>query len=128
MLTIKNSKKYGRGVYATRTIKTGELIECSPVILLDDWEADRITPTVLNCYVFEYGVKTAIALGFGSLFNHSESENVTYRANFRNKTIEYAALCEIKKGQQLFVNYGYDVLDGIEVTKDNRIKAEWMKK
>ena len=29
----KDTGKYGRGIYATRDIKTGELIEASPVLV-----------------------------------------------------------------------------------------------
>lgn len=125
MLEVKKTKKYGRGVYATRDIATGELVEASPVLILDAWEANRLNPTILNCYVFEWDNfdKSAIALGFGSLFNHSTKENLTYSNNYKNKTIEYMALCDIRKGEQLFIDYGYTIKEALEVTKTNREAA-----
>lgn len=123
MLLVKNTKKYGRGVYAARTIETGELVEASPVLILDEWESNRINPTILNCYVFAWDddhKRSAVAFGFGSLFNHSTKENITYKNNYENNTIEFMALRDIKKGEQLFVDYGYGVADGMKVTKDNR--------
>jgi SET domain-containing protein len=126
MLEIRYSKKYGRGIYATRAIKDGTLIEASPVLILDSWECARIEPTILNCYVFAWGdedVDTAIAFGYGSLFNHSRRENTTYKPNYDDKTIEYIALRNIKKGEQLFINYGYSAKSGIKATKKNRTMA-----
>lgn len=126
MIKIRKSKKYGRGVYATRDIKTGELVESSPVLVLDEWEATKIYPTVLNHYVFSWNEKeeSAIAFGFGSLFNHSRKHSLTYQPNYKNKTIDFVALRDIKKGEQLFINYGYSVENGIESTKNNRKVAE----
>lgn len=126
MLEIRNSKKYGRGVYAARNIKAGELVEASPVLILDEWEDGKLSPTVLNRYVFAWndnrGV-SAIAFGFGSMFNHSTRENITYENNYENSTVEFMALRDIKKGRQLFIDYGYTVKEGIDTTKENREKA-----
>lgn len=126
MLEIKNSRKYGRGVYAARNIKAGELVEASPVLILDEWEANKINPTILNCYVFawqEDHKESAVAFGLGSLFNHSTRENLTYANNYENRTIEFIALRDIKKGNQLFIDYGYSVESGIKATKNNREKT-----
>lgn len=126
MLEVRKSRKYGRGVYATRAIKAGELVESSPVLVLDEWEATKVYPTVLNHYVFSWNDKleSAIAFGFGSLFNHSTKDSLTYEPNYKEKTIDFMALRNIKKGEQLFIDYGYNVKSGIEATKNNREKAE----
>jgi SET domain-containing protein len=108
-IVVKKSKKYGRGLYAARDIAKGETVESSPAIILDKWESNRIASTILNCYAFSFGEEdSAIALGFGSLFNHSEKENITYKSNLKKKTIEFKAIRDIKKDEQLFIDYGYD--------------------
>jgi SET domain-containing protein len=91
---------------------------------LDEWESNKINPTILNCYVFEWNnhEKSAIALGYGSLFNHSSKKNVTYKNNYRDKTIDFVATRNIKKGQQLFINYGYNVKDALQITLNNKQK------
>jgi hypothetical protein len=126
MLEVKHTKKYGRGVYATKALREGDLIESSPVIVLDVWESGRVVATLLNNYVFEWNdfKKSAIALGFGGLFNHSTKENVTYINNYQNKSIDFRATRDIKKGEQLFIDYGYDVKDGIRVTEKNKELAQ----
>ena len=120
---IKKTRKYGRGLYATRNIKAGEVVETSPVLILDEWEASKITSTKLNLYVFDWGKESAIALGVGSLFNHSVRRNVTYSNNARTSEIVFTALCDIKEGHQLFIKHGYDPVRGAQVTAENRRKA-----
>lgn len=116
-IEVKVAKKYGRGLYATKNIKKGEIVESSPVIEVSGLD---VTQTTLNMYVFEWKQgSSAIALGLGSLFNHSNHTNVTYALFFGNKTIVFIATKDIKKGSQLFINYGYDPKRGIEVAERN---------
>lgn len=120
-LIIKNTKKYGRGLYATRNFKKGEIIETSPILLIEKTDIGSIETTVLNTYVFEWTKNaSALALGHGSLFNHSPKSNVAYMNSFRTKEIFFITTKNIKKGQQLFIDYGYDPLHGIKITEQNR--------
>jgi len=123
MLEVRNTKKYGRGVFATRDIKAGEIVEKSPVLIFDIWDSNRLAATALNCYAFNWNDESvAIAFGFGSLLNHSKRENITYDPNLEDKTIDFIALRDIKKGHQLFINYGYTIESAIIETKANREK------
>lgn len=122
-IKVKKTKKFGRGVYATKNIKSGEVIESSPVVILDSWESDRITSTVINRYVFAWKNISALALGFGSIFNHSEDNNVSYRCNYKKNTIDFKTIRDIKKDDQLFIDYGYEVEVAFEDTKYNREEA-----
>jgi len=109
MLKIRKNKKYGRGVYATRTLNKNEVVEISPVIVLDEWEAKRSASTIINRYTFSWKeVESAVALGFGGLFNHSKDSNITYSNNYKNNTIKFKTTRKIKKGEQLFIDYGYE--------------------
>lgn len=122
-IEIKTTKKYGRGLYATKNIKEGQVVEVSPVIVVDHDDREVITTTQLNIYVFSWTYKkSALALGNGSLFNHSRNSNVTYKNSVKAKQIEFTALRNIKKGEQLFINYGYEPAHGIEVTKRNKAR------
>lgn len=121
MLIIKNTKKYGRGLYSTKNIKKGDIVEISPIVVLDKYEAQKITDTLLNVYVFEWSKEgSALALGKGGLFNHSRTSNISYMNSFRTKEIFFIATKNIKKGTQLFIDYGYDPLYGISVTVENK--------
>lgn len=119
--SVKNTKKYGRGLYANKNIKKGEIVEVSPVLIIDRDDAKRISDTIVNVYVFEWNRQnSALALGNGSLFNHSKKSNVSYMNSFSTKEVIFISNKEIKKGQQLFINYGYDPAHGIEVTLKNK--------
>lgn len=104
--------KIGRGVFATKHYKAGDVIELSPVIVLSRADSLKIDSTLLYDYYFswgEQGDQVAIALGFGSLFNHSYTPNATYKKH--DATIEFVALRPIDKGQQILVNYNGDPAD-----------------
>lgn len=120
-VTVKNTKKYGRGLYAVRNFKKGEIIEIAPVVVIDKMDADTIETTMLNLYVFEWNKNSsALALGNGSLFNHSNKSNVSYMNSFRTKEIVFMTTRKIKKGEQLFIDYGYDPKEGIKITQRNK--------
>lgn len=104
-LIIKRDKKKGRGVYALSAFKKGELIEECELIFLK--LAD--VPDSLEGYVFEYTKKTiALALGNGSLFNHSENPNAKFSFNKKKQTLLFHSIRPIKKGEEITVDYGYD--------------------
>jgi len=108
-LTVKSTKKMGRGVFAAKNICKGEIVEVSPVVVVLDSDSGH---SVLGHYVYAWGKKRcALALGLGSLFNHAEDCNVDYSTAIANKTIVYKANRTIKKGQELFISYGYDPKD-----------------
>jgi hypothetical protein len=68
---VKRAKGKGRGVFARRPIRKGEVIETCPVLVLPASVVEDFTVGV-GPYVFEWGTDTvALALGFGSLYNHS---------------------------------------------------------
>lgn len=122
LLEVKPTRKCGRGLFATRKIKKGEIVEISPVIEL---EAADSKYTWLNCYVFGWTNDRThvLALGLGSLFNHSCRPNVTYNPVFSNQTLIFVASRDILKGHQCFINYGYDPKYGLEATERNKYDA-----
>ena len=64
--------------------------------------------SILVTYFFYFGrskERTAIALGFGSIYNHSSKPNITYKIKPKEKLIEFIALDDIKKDDELTFNY-----------------------
>lgn len=99
----------GRGVFAKRDIDAGEVIEVSPMLVLDSrlvtWVL-RITP--LRNYFYQWGedrLVSALALGFGSLYNHSFDPNAVYEKNIDERTITFTAREDISKGEEITINY-----------------------
>ncbi|MEK7063305.1 MAG: SET domain-containing protein [Patescibacteria group bacterium] len=99
----------GRGVFATITIAEGELIESCPVIeLTSRWDRRLLKLTELRNYYFLWGepqTQVAVALGYGSLYNHSYSPNAKYKKLDEEKCINFYAIRDIAPGDEILVNY-----------------------
>lgn len=111
---ISESKisKAGRGIFAKGLIRKGELIEECPMIILPRTDYLITKKTILRNYYFMWGRSTsAICLGYGSLYNHSYTPNATYKKNIKEKTIDFIVLADIKKNEEIMVNYNYGQAD-----------------
>jgi uncharacterized protein len=97
----------GRGVYAGNSIGEGELIERCPVIEVALNDPANNEQGLLVDYFFYFGKGLAIALGFGSIYNHSYSPNATYKVNLEQRTIDFWAIAEIAAGEEIMVNYNF---------------------
>lgn len=98
----------GRGVYARRDIKKGEIIEKCPVIDVPTYDMANLKDSSLIAYFFFYGKgnkRVLIALGFGSIYNHSYEPNAIYKIKPIDMTIEFRALIDIKKDDEITFNY-----------------------
>ena len=96
----KNDK--GRGVYATCDYELGETIEVAHVIVAD---LRPDLPHPFDTWTYAFGSKVAIALGNGSLYNHSYNPNADWVVNRRDKTIRYYAVRRILHGAEITINY-----------------------
>lgn len=109
-----------RGVYARRDIAIGEIVERSPVILIPKNQVFGDTKHAQNAariswYVFTWHVPTkreyvALALGYGSIYNHSFTPNAIYRC-VAPDAMEYVAIAPIKAGDEVTINYNGDPAD-----------------
>ncbi len=71
-------------------------------------EFELIKKTKLYFYFFEYtNSHFAIALGYGSLYNHSYKPNARYIYSYKNKQLIIKAIKKIEKGEEIFFNYNY---------------------
>ena len=105
-IEVKRIKGKGRGVFALRLIRKGELIEKVPMLVMPDDE--NLEGTVISKYCFAWGRGTvALALGFGSLYNHSYRPNARYD-DVGPQTKEFTALRDIEPGEEIVVNYNGD--------------------
>ena len=92
--TIENA---GYGVFAEESISKNEII-CECPLLTIEKNGDR------NDYSFGFNGKRCIALGFGSLFNHSDNSNCMYK--FENGLLKFYAIKDVNSNDELFFDYG----------------------
>jgi uncharacterized protein len=107
-LKIVEFPNKGRGVVADGAFAAGQTIERCPVIAIPASEAPLIRDTRLAHYYFEWGddcKQAAIALGYGSLYNHSYSPNARYEFREAEEYLEFIALRNIAVGEEITINY-----------------------
>ena len=107
-LYVAPSPLGGRGVFTAEDITSGSIIEICPVIVLPKAQTALLDQTVLYDYYFLWGKQEdeyAIALGYGSLYNHSYTPNAEYRADFERNDLHFYALTAVTAGSELTVNY-----------------------
>ncbi|KAH9999627.1 cytidine deaminase-like protein [Russula compacta] len=105
---IKHSDGKGRGVYASKAMPAYTLLEISPALLFsaEEYEAHG-RHTVLDHYTFKWrDGRMALALGLGSLFNHSDSPNVSYTIDTATESIRYTTVRAVEADEELCIYYG----------------------
>ena len=96
----------GRGVFAEKDFKKGEVIEVCP--LITDYKKNFENSKIKD-YTFKSKFKPdqeVIVFGMCSMYNHSDNFNVAHNQDPENMI--YTAIRDIKKGEELYVNYGGD--------------------
>jgi uncharacterized protein len=86
----------------------GEIVEVCPVIITGE-----IAKTIdrLKDIIFEIDKakdQWGIVLGYGSLYRHSQTPNLDYAYNPKNKQMYFVTNKFIKLGEELTINYGDD--------------------
>lgn len=109
-LYLKNLEGKGRGVFCKRQIVPNEIIEIAPLIVISEEQKPWLYDSKLNDYFFTYRkgdqVGFALALGFGSLYNHAEFSNAGYCMDYENDRIEIFAIDAILPNTEICINYG----------------------
>ncbi len=106
------SRIKGRGAFAKKNIKKGTVIDVANVVLITNRDYKKIKKTKLYdyCYIWEDpnlkpAFKNAVTLSISQFINHSYAPNLRYLYDYKNKAIEYSAIQDIAKGEELTVNY-----------------------
>lgn len=103
-----------RGVLATKKIRQGQVIERCPAIIYPKNQS-VIELTIFDQYVFDWDEQhEALALGYGSLLNHSYERNVEVDFDKNKGEVIFKALREIKAGEELLINYNDDSLEPVD--------------
>lgn len=105
---VRETGSRGRGVFAVTAIPAGTLIESADVIPVVHEEMRAIQDCILAEYYFRWGDEGrdgALALGYGSLYNHSYTPNARYVKHFDRLTIDFIALRDIAAGEEIRMNY-----------------------
>jgi SET domain-containing protein len=109
--TILSVPLKGRGVFAKEPIRAKSLIEVCHLLIMKVNEV----PDALEGYVFEYDKKrSALALGHGSLYNHSDDCNAWVEMEDQTRLLYIYAKRAIKSGEEITINYRYSTADRLK--------------
>ena len=107
-IIIDRSPVHGQGVFATRAIAEGEIIEQCPYIVIDD--DDLAEANRLQDYLFTSPDQPGdylCVLGYGMMYNHSNQPNAEWEIDEDDiQLIRFTALKPIADGEEIFQNYG----------------------
>ena len=107
-LFVKEIKGKGRGIFCKQLISKDEAFEVCPVIVIPASDYETVKASRLVDYFFSFNKDEntlALALGFGSLYNHAINCNAVYYLNRERKVITYYALEDIPAGTEICINY-----------------------
>ena len=123
-IVVRRVAKKGRGVFAARNFKVGDVIENCPVLTFNTKERKQLEKTSLNYYIYPWRSTrgASLILGYGSIYNHSYHPNADWKQNFKTVSMVYRAIKPIKKGEEITVNYNSEPdeqtpIDWFEVEK-----------
>jgi len=100
---VKESPQKGLGVFASANIEKDEIIEIAPFIEDVCYPKDCL----LNKYIFAspYIGKVRVIFGYGSIYNHSNTPNASYKP-YNERYYIFTALRRITKDEEICTNYG----------------------
>lgn len=114
----------GRGVFCTKAIKKGEVLEVTPALLLNETETDAVDDTHLVNYTFVTGTISAklrkkagiqdtdsassVLLGVMTFCNHDEHPNAEIQWEEEDGTVYYTLVAtrSIPKNTEICTTYG----------------------
>ncbi|MBU0800832.1 MAG: SET domain-containing protein-lysine N-methyltransferase [Alphaproteobacteria bacterium] len=103
----------GRGVFARRPFKKGEVLEIAPVVPLSK-KAIRHNGEPPDGYLLMWdedtvGQEYCMPLGYIMLYNHSQTPNIKLESNFKKLTMTVKTLRPIKRGEELMWDYQCEI-------------------
>lgn len=115
-IIIGTSQVHFRGVFATEDILSEEIIERCPLVPLANrskyqndsqiWDYLYAQPTCPCSECKNHGFVFHMVLGYGMLYNHSDTPNTVWKFDFNNLIADVVAQRDIKSGEEIFVTYG----------------------
>ena len=104
-LYATRSWRHGRGVFAARRFRKGQILERCPILSVSARDQAVIARTPLSSYLYERDGGAAIALGLGSLYNHSSEPNAECELLVDEDTAVFRALRAIQPGEEITIWY-----------------------
>ncbi len=105
---VKRIRGKGWGAFCSKRIPKGTIFNVTTLLVLTNHEARLMSGSSLEPYWYKFGTRgRAIALGLGSILNHSDEPNCSYHFSKKKRTLSFYALKAIPAHQELTHDYGW---------------------
>lgn len=109
----KISEEKGRGMFALRDFKKGEVLEISPVVPVNK-ESIVQNGDAPDGYLLEWdgnyeNEEYCMPLGYIMMYNHAAEPNIHLEQDFDEYTMTVTAMRDIKAGEELCWNYNCEI-------------------
>jgi len=114
-IEVKRSPGKDRGVFATKVIRSGEVIEAGPALIVPKKDRKRLEDSFLKHYMFQTddGQHYVVGMGYVAIANHSDEPNAAF--DVTSDLVIIRALKHISAGKEITVDYGWDESDWEEI-------------
>jgi SET domain-containing protein len=103
---LKKIRGKGWGAFCSRKIPKKAVFNVTTLLPLTVREARLMSGSSLEPYWYEFGTKSrAIALGLGSIMNHSDEPNCSFYYSKTKRTLTFYALRDIPAHEELTHDY-----------------------
>lgn len=99
-IVVKKSPIHGYGVFADQLFQEGDVIEECYVLLTEK------NTLPFSDYYFWNGEYNLLALGDGSIFNHSDHPNAVYTYDVDRQVMVFKAKESIQPDSEILISYG----------------------
>lgn len=108
---VRRSPGKGRGLFAVKPIRRGEVIESSPALRVPEHERNLLEESFLKHYMFQTddGKYYVVGLGYVAVANHSDAPNAEF--DVTEDRVVIRAVKSIPVGTEVTVDYGWDESD-----------------
>ncbi len=111
-IVISKSSIHRWGVFATEDIAKHDVLQESPYCTFTYKElkkrSDIVTRYTYDSFDNPGTSDLVMGFGFAALYNHSTDNNAAYELDTVNEVMRHYALTDIKSGEEIFIDYGYD--------------------
>ena len=113
-IIVQDSPIHGRGVFATKNIMEGTLIERCPMLKLDFPSKYHCDLKILD-YAFarpsdspwqDHGWDLYLIMGYGMLYNHQDIPSASITFNYDLNYADITATKDILSGSEICISYG----------------------
>lgn len=96
-------------MFARRRFRTGEVVECCPILRVSARDRAALERTGLRGYVYQRPRGAgALALGLGSLYNHASDPNAACELDLDDDCLVITSRRPIAAGEEITISYGDD--------------------